>query len=47
MAIVLGSRRVSYQELDEASNRVTNALINLGVRKGAHSPILQLLRHEA
>jgi len=39
-AIVLGSRRVSYQELDEASNRVANALINLGMKKGDHSPIL-------
>ena len=30
-AIVLGDRRVSYTELDEASNKVTNALIKTGV----------------
>jgi long-chain acyl-CoA synthetase len=39
-AIVLGSQRVSYGELDEASNRVANALINLGLRKGEHVAIL-------
>ncbi len=33
-AIVLGERRVSYAELDEASNKVANALIKMGVRKG-------------
>jgi len=39
-AIVLGSQRVSYGELDEASNRVANALINLGLQKGDHVGIL-------
>ena len=39
-AIVLGSRRISYQELDEASNRVANALIGLGMKKGDHVAIL-------
>ena len=33
-AIVLGSRKVSYRELDETSNRIANALISLGIRKG-------------
>lgn len=33
-AIVLGDRRLSYADLDEASNKVANALINLGVNKG-------------
>ncbi|MFC1964590.1 class I adenylate-forming enzyme family protein [Chloroflexota bacterium] len=33
-AIVMGQRRVSYAELDEASNKVANALIKIGVRKG-------------
>lgn len=33
-AIVLGERRVSFAELDSASNRVANALIALKVRKG-------------
>ena len=32
-AIVLGERRLSYAELDEASNKVANALIEMGVRK--------------
>jgi long-chain acyl-CoA synthetase len=35
-AVVLGSRRVSYRELDETSNRIANALINLGIKKGEH-----------
>ena len=30
-AIVLGDRRLSYADLVEASNKVANALINLGV----------------
>jgi len=32
--IISGERRVSYAELDETANRVANAFINLGVRKG-------------
>jgi long-chain acyl-CoA synthetase len=39
-AIVLGSRRVSYEELDDTSNRIANALISLGTRKGDHVAIL-------
>src|SRR4030042_2902570 len=39
-AVVLGSRRVSYRELDESSNRIANALINLGIKKGDHVAIL-------
>jgi len=39
-AIVLGTQRVGYGELDAASNRVANALINLGLRKGEHVAIL-------
>ena len=39
-AIVLGSRRVSYRELDETSNKVANALISLGIKKGDHVAIL-------
>jgi len=39
-AIVLGSQRVGYGELDAASNRVANALMNLGLRKGEHVAIL-------
>ena len=33
-AIVLGDRRLSYAELDGASNKVANALIKMGVSKG-------------
>ncbi len=39
-AVVLGSQRVSYGELDEASNRVANALIDLGLQKRDHVAIL-------
>lgn len=39
-AIVLGSRRITYGELGEASNRVANALIGLGLEKGDHVAIL-------
>ena len=39
-AIVLGSQRVSYGELDTASNRVANALLNLGLKNGEHVAIL-------
>lgn len=33
-AIICGERRASYAELDEASNRVANAFITMGVGKG-------------
>lgn len=33
-AVALGDRRLSYVELDEASNKIANALIRMGVRKG-------------
>ena len=33
-AIVSGDRRLSYADLDEASNKVANALIKMGVDKG-------------
>ena len=39
-AMVLGSYRITYGELNEASNRVANALIGLGVEKGDHVAIL-------
>jgi long-chain acyl-CoA synthetase len=39
-AIVLGSRRVSYRELDDTSNRIANALISLGTKKADHVGIL-------
>ena len=40
MAIVLGSQRVTYGELKEASNRVANALTGLGMEKCDHVAIL-------
>ena len=39
-AIVLGARRITYGELDEASNKVANALLELGMKKGTHVAIL-------
>jgi long-chain acyl-CoA synthetase len=39
-AIVLGSHRVAYRELDETSNKIANALINLSIMKGDHVGIL-------
>ena len=39
-AIVFGSQRVSYRELDETSNRIANALIDVGLQKGDHVAIL-------
>ena len=39
-AIVLGSRKVSYRELDETSNKIANALISLGIKKGDHVALL-------
>ena len=39
-ALVSGAQRITYAELDEASNKVANALIELGVTKGAHVAIL-------
>ena len=39
-AIVLGDRRITYGELDAASNRVANAVLKLGMEKGTHVAIL-------
>jgi len=39
-AIVLGAQRISYGELDEVSNKVANALLKIGMKKGAHVAIL-------
>jgi len=45
-AIILGSQRVTYGELDETSNRAANALIGLGLKKGDHVAILMSHRPE-
>ena len=39
-AIVLGAQSITYGELDEASNKVANALLELGMKKGTHVAIL-------
>jgi len=39
-AIILGSERVTYGELDECSNRAANVLIGLGLERGDHVAIL-------
>jgi long-chain acyl-CoA synthetase len=39
-AIVLNTRKISYRELDEDSNKVANALLRLGMKKGTHVAIL-------
>jgi long-chain acyl-CoA synthetase len=39
-AIVLGTQRISYGELDETSNKVANVLLQLGLKKGTHVAIL-------
>jgi long-chain acyl-CoA synthetase len=41
VAIVIGERRVSFTELDDASNRVANALIEMGLQKGDRVATLQ------
>ncbi len=39
-AIVLDTQRITYNGLDEASNKVANALLKTGMKKGAHVAIL-------
>jgi long-chain acyl-CoA synthetase len=39
-ALVFGAQRITYGELNEASNKVASALIELGMKKGAHVAIL-------
>ncbi len=39
-AIILGSQKVTYGELEEASNRVANALTWLGIEKSDHIAVL-------
>ena len=35
-AIVYGSTRLTYKELDARSNKAANALKKLGIKKGSH-----------
>jgi long-chain acyl-CoA synthetase len=39
-AIVLDTQRITYGELDKASNKVANALLKTGMKKGTHVAIL-------
>ncbi len=39
-ALILGSRKVSYRELDETANRIANFLIDAGFKRGEHAAIL-------
>jgi len=39
-AISLDKRKLSFAELDEASNKVANALLKMGLRKGDRVTIL-------
>jgi len=39
-ALVLDGKRVTYGELDAASNRAANALLGLGMKRGTHAAIL-------
>jgi long-chain acyl-CoA synthetase len=39
-AVVMGERRLSYAALDEASNRVANALLGMGITKGDRVALL-------
>jgi len=39
-ALVFGGQKLTYEELEEASNRVAMALVGLGVQKGDHVAIL-------
>ena len=38
--IILGDRRLSYAQLDKASNKIANALIKMGMRKGDRGVML-------
>jgi long-chain acyl-CoA synthetase len=40
-ALAMGERRVSFTQLEEDSNRIAHALINLGVKKGDRVAMLQ------
>ncbi len=40
-AIVMGERRVSFSELEEASNKVAHALIKMGIEKGDRVATIQ------
>jgi len=39
-AIILGSQRVTYRELEATSNRIAHALIDFGLKKGGHAALL-------
>jgi long-chain acyl-CoA synthetase len=45
-AIILNNQRITYGKLDEASNKVANALLKIGMKKGTHVAILMSHRLE-
>ena len=45
-AIVMGEHRLSYTELNESANRLANALLKMGVRKGDRVAVLLTNRPE-
>ena len=45
-AIILGSQKVTYRELDESANRIAQALIASGLKRGEHVAILMSHRPE-
>jgi long-chain acyl-CoA synthetase len=44
--IVLDAQRITYGDLNEASNRIANALLELGMKKGGHVAMLMSRRPE-
>jgi long-chain acyl-CoA synthetase len=45
-AIILGLQKITYRELDEAANRIANALTSSGLKRGEHVAILMSHRPE-
>ena len=46
IAIIQGKRRIDYKELNERTNRLANALMDMGVKKGDHVSVMLLTRPE-
>lgn len=46
IAIIQGERKLNYKELNERANRLANALLDMGVKKGDHISVMLLTRPE-